>query len=141
MLDLRSLPELLEQRDERSVDDHGAVVGVVGDVGEVVRVEAEVERVQDEAAARNAEVRLVVLPVVPAQRRDAVAALEPELPQRDRELLRAGQRLGVGRAVKGLVREPADDLAAAEVRLRPPQQVRERQREVHHQAVHRCAFQ
>ena len=137
VLDVRAVLELLEERQQRAVDDHRAVVRMRGDVREVVRMQAQVQRVEDEAAARNPEVRLVVLPVVPAQRRDAVAALEPELPQRDRELLRAGQRLGVGRAVEGLVREPADDLAAAEVRLRPPQQVRERQREVHHQAVHR----
>jgi hypothetical protein len=49
------------------------------DVADVVRVQAQVERVQDEAAARDAEVRLEVLVVVPAERRDAVAALEPEL--------------------------------------------------------------
>ena len=103
MLDRRPLPELLEQRQERAVDDHGAVARVSRDVREVVRVEAEVERVEDEAAARDAEVRLVVLVVVPAERRDAVAALEPGLLQRDRELPRAAQRLAVGRAVEALV--------------------------------------
>ena len=46
-------------------------LGVRRDVREVVRVQAQVQRVQDEAAARDAEVRLVVLVVVPAERRDA----------------------------------------------------------------------
>ena len=75
VLDLRAVAELLEQRQERAVDDHGLVAGVVRDVREVVRVQAQVQRVQHEAAARDAEVRLVMLVVVPAERRDAVAAL------------------------------------------------------------------
>jgi hypothetical protein len=61
--------------------------------------------------------------VVPAQRRHPVAALEPGLAQRDRELPRAAQRLAVVRAVEALVGEPRDDLAVAEERLGPPQQV------------------
>ena len=74
------------------VDDHRAVVRVRCDVREVVRVQAQVERVQHEAAARDAEVRLVVLVVVPAERRDAVAALEPELvAARPRARARAGR--------------------------------------------------
>jgi hypothetical protein len=52
---------------------------VIRDVGEVVRVQPQVQRVQDEAAARNPEVRLVMLVMVPAQRRNAIAALEAEV--------------------------------------------------------------
>ena len=37
VLDRRPLPELLEQRQERAVDDHRAVAGVIRDVVEVVR--------------------------------------------------------------------------------------------------------
>ena len=136
VLDRRSLAELVEQRQERAVDDHRAVAGVARDVVEVARVEAEVERVQDEASARDAEVRLVVLVVVPAEGRDAVAALEAGLLQRDCELPRAAERVAVVRAVEALVGEARDDLAVAEERLRPAHQVRQRQREVHHQAVH-----
>ena len=62
----------------------------------------------------------------------------PGLLQRDRELPRAAQRLAVVRAVEALVGEARDDLAVAEERLRPAQQVRQREREVHHQAVHRA---
>src|SRR5205085_6203801 len=74
--------------------------------------------------------------VVPAQCRDSVAALEPELLQRDCELLRAAHRLAVIRPVERLVRKTRDDLAVAVERLCATQDVRERQREVHHQAVH-----
>ena len=47
---------------------------------------------EHEAAARDAEVALHVLVVVPAERRDAVAALEPEPVERDGELLRAAHQ-------------------------------------------------
>jgi len=136
VLDRRPLAELFEQRQERTVDDHRAVAGVGCDVREVVRMKAEVERVEDEAAARDAEVRLVVLVVVPAERRHAVAALEAGLPQGRGQLPGAPQRLAVVGAVEALVGEAGDDLAVAEERLRPAQQVREREREVHHQAFH-----
>ena len=99
-------------------------------------MEPEVEGVEDEAAARDAEVRLVVLVVVPAQRRDAIAAFEAGLLERDRELPRSTQRLAMVRAMEALVGQARDDLAVAEERLRPAQDMRERQREVHHQAVH-----
>jgi hypothetical protein len=120
VLDLRAVLELLEQRQEAAVDDHRAVAGVIGDVGEIVRVQPQVQRVEDEAAARDPEVRLVMLVVVPAQRRNAVAALEAEALQRDGELLRTPHRVAVGRAVEALVREACDDLAVAVVRLGAP---------------------
>ncbi len=56
-------------------------------------MEAQVERVQDEAAARDAEVGLVMDVVVPAERRDAVAALEPEILERDGKRARTTARL------------------------------------------------
>ena len=78
-------------------------------------MEAEVERVQDEAAARDPEVRLVVLVVVPAERRNAVAARESCLFERDRELPRAAHRVAVRGAVKALVGHPRDDLGVVEL--------------------------
>jgi hypothetical protein len=85
---------------------------MVGDVREVVRMQPEVERVEDEAAARDAEVRLEVLMVVPAERRDAVAALEPERLEGDRELLRAARRLAPRRVVEAPVGKAGDDRVA-----------------------------
>src|SRR5205814_7396773 len=109
---------------------------MIRDVREVVRVQTQVQRVQHEPAAGDAEVRLVVLHVVPAERGNAVAPFEAELLERDRELLCAAHRLAMVRAVEALVGQPRDDLAVAEVRLRTLQDVRERQLEVHHLAVH-----
>jgi len=136
VLDLRPLPELVEQRQERAIDDHGAVAGVLGDVVQVVRMEAEVERVEDEAAARDAEVRLVVLVVVPAERRHTVPTVEARFAQGHGQLPRTAQRVAVVGAVEALVWQARDDLAVAEERLRAAQQMRQRQREVHHQAFH-----
>ncbi len=136
VLDLRAVAELLEQRQERPVDDHGLVACMVRDVREVVRVQAQVQRVQHEAAARDPEVRLMVLVVVPAERANAIAALEPELLQRDRELSGTPHRVGVRRAVEALVGQARDDLATPEVQLRALEDVRQRELEVHHLAVH-----
>ena len=136
MLDLRSIPELLEQRQERTVDDHGLVACVVRDVREVVRVQPQIQRVQHEAAAGDPEVRLVVLVVVPAERCDPVAAFESELLQRDRELLGTPHRVAVRRAVEALVGQARDDLAAREVQLRALEDVRQRELEIHHLTVH-----
>ena len=66
-----------------------AVARVRGDVRVVVGVQAEVQRVRDEAAGGRADVRLEVLVVVPHQRGDAVAVVEPEAAQRDGEALGA----------------------------------------------------
>src|SRR5215207_29087 len=99
-------------------------------------LQAEVLRVKDEAAARDAEVRLHVLVVVPAERRNAIALLEAQLVERDRELLRAPRHVAVRVPVKALVRKPCDDLLVAEVRFGAPQERRKRQLEVHHLALH-----
>jgi hypothetical protein len=140
VLDVGLVLELLGQRDERAVDDQDAVTRVLGDVADVARVEPQVQRVEDEAAARDPEVRLQVLVVVPAERRHPVALLEAEVLQRDRELLRARRHVGVRVPVEAPIGQPRDDLLRAEERLRAPQEVRKRQLEVHHQAVHGSSF-
>ena len=63
-------------------------------------MEAKVQRVQDEAAARDPEVRLEVLHVVPAERPHAVALLQAQLLERNGELFRAAHRVRVRRAVE-----------------------------------------
>jgi hypothetical protein len=140
VLDLRLVAELIDQRRQARVDDQRAITCVRSDVADVVGMEAQIERVQHEAAAWNAEVRLQMLVMVPAQRRDAVTALETQLTKRHRKLLRAAGHVDVGVAVERLIGQASDDLLLAEVRLRAPEQSRNRQLEVHHQAVHRSSF-
>ncbi len=136
VLDLRLGFELVETGEQRPVDDHRLVARVRRDVREVGRVEAEVERVQDKAAAGNAEVALVVHVVVPGEGRDAVARLEAEVLEGNGELLRPAHRLADRVAVEALVRHPRDDLLLREVRLGAAQQRRQRQLEVHHLSAH-----
>jgi hypothetical protein len=136
VLDLGVALQLLQQRQEAAVDDHRAVAAVVGDVGEVARMQPEVEGVQHEPAAGDPEVGLEVLVVVPAERRDPVAALEPELLQGDGELLRPSRHVPIGVAVEALVGQARDDLLVAEEGLRPLQDRGNRELVVHHQAVH-----
>jgi hypothetical protein len=100
-----------------------AVARVGGDVGEVVRMEPQIERVRDEAADGGADVGLQVLVMVPGEGGDAVAVLEPELvPQREGELLRAADEVGVRVLVPALVGQSARDrLVALKELLRAPQ--------------------
>ena len=140
VLDVGVVLERVDERGQCSVGDQHPVAGVLGDVADVAVVEPQVQRVQDEAAAGDAEVRLHVLVVVPAERCDAVAGLEAEACERDGELLRAPRHIGVRVAVEALVREPRDDLLLAEERLRAAEQRRKRELEVHHLAVHGSSF-
>ena len=135
----RSMIAGFKQRHEALVDDHRFVPGVRRDVGEVVRVQAQVQRMQDKAAARDAEVRLVVLIVVPTEGRDAIAALHAEPRQADRERACATATLRVRGAMEAAVRKTGDDLLRTVVLLGPAQQGRKRQLVIHHQAVHRIS--
>ena len=95
VLEVAARDELLGERPQRLVHEDDAVAAVRGDVRVVVGVEAEIERVRDEPADRSTHVGLEVLRVVPHERPDAVAVLETELAQRDDELLRARDEVGV----------------------------------------------
>ena len=89
MLEADPVDELRGERPQHLVDDEHAVARVRGDVRVVVGVQAEVQRVRDEAADRRADVRLEMLVVVPHQRGDAVAVAQAEAAQRDGEALGA----------------------------------------------------
>ena len=112
------------------------IVGVVDDVGELVGVEAEVERVEHAAHERDAEVGLEVRAVVPAEGGDAVAGRDAEIEQDPREASGAVGEFGAGIAPDALVGGPPDDFLAAEERFRAAEDRRQGERVVHHQAVH-----
>src|SRR3989449_8452739 len=96
--------ELLEQRQERVVDDERAVLGVVHDVREVTRMQTRVNGMQDVARERYSEVRLEMLVLVPAESRDAVTTPQTELLEGDCELLRARYEVRIRVPMEGLVR-------------------------------------
>ncbi len=70
--------ELGQRRREGVVDEDHPVLGVVDDVGDLVGEQADVDRVQDGAEARHAEVELEVALAVPAEGRHPVALLDAE---------------------------------------------------------------
>ncbi len=103
-------------------------------------MEPQVQRVRDVAAHRRAEVGLQVLVVVPAESRHAIAALEAERAQSERELLGAAREVGVRVAVEAPVGEARHDLLLREERLPAAQDRGDRQLVVHDQAVHHSPF-
>ena len=137
VLEADALAEVLDERPEHLVRDEHPVTGMRRDVREVVGMEAEVERVRDHPADRDADVGLEVLVVVPAERPDAVAVLQAELvSQRCGEAACPRRKVGVRVAVPALVRKPRDDLAVAEELLAAAEDRRHVQRVVHDQPVH-----
>ena len=80
---------------------------------------------------------LEVRAVVPGERGDAVAGADAEVRERAGEAPRANGPVGVGVAMQRLVRPARHDFAAAEQLFGATEDRREREREVHHQAVHR----
>jgi hypothetical protein len=137
VLEPRALAEVLDERPEHLVRDQDAVARVRRDVREVVRVQAQVQRVRDHAADRDADVGLEVLVMVPAEGPDTVAVLQAELvAERGGELARTRRELGVGVAMPAAVGQSRDDLPVAEELLAAPQDRRHVQLVVHDQAFH-----
>ena len=91
---------------------------------------------RDEPAHGRAHVRLEMLRVVPHERSDAVAVLEPELPEADDELLRPRDEVGVRVAVPALVGQAARDLVLAVELVGSAEECWDVELVVHHQAVH-----
>ncbi len=105
-LELRT--HLREQRHERVLDDHDAVLGVVGDVRELLGKEADVERVQHRAHRGHREVRLEMLLRVPAEGRDAIAGGDAEPRERRRQALGTLGDVGEARVTRVVVRAGRD---------------------------------
>ena len=137
VLEADAVDELRRERPQHLVDDEHAVARVRGDVRVVVGVQAQVQRVRDEASDRRADVGLEVLVVVPHERPDPVAVVEPEPAERDRQALRARHEVGVRGPVPALVGLPGDDLAVAVELVRAAEDRRDVELVVHHQALHR----
>ena len=99
-------------------------------------MKAEVERVEDGADEGDAEIRLEVRAVVPAERGDAVAGMDAEIEEGAGEAAGAFREGGVVVTADRLVGRAPDDLAVAEERFGAAEDGREGERIVHHEAVH-----
>jgi hypothetical protein len=71
------------------IDKNNLIIRVVDDEGELVRMKAQVERVEDATSHWDAEVRFEVLIVVPSESRDTVARPDPKPLKRRSEASRA----------------------------------------------------
>ena len=129
--------EALEQRQEHRVGEQIAVLGVIDDVGDLVREQARVDRVADRADARDAVVELEMAMVVPGKGRDPVAHADLELRlERVGQLPDPGAQLRIAGPVRRLVGGAGDHLGLAVIVGRVVEDRRDPERQVHHQAAH-----
>ena len=127
--------DLFPQWQQRLIHEHDLIVGIVDDERELVGVKPEIQGVEDTAHQRDAEVRLEMLVVVPAERGHPIAGTDAETLQRAGQAPRAGGEIGVGVPVDRLVRPTRDDLAPRKDADSVTENRLQREREVHHQAV------
>jgi hypothetical protein len=124
-----------EQREHRAVDEDDLVLGVVGDVGQLLGEEPHVQRVQHPAGAGCGEVQLQVAGGVPGERghpavgADAEGVQHPAQPARPLGPLRV-RRAGHAAGVVG------DDRRVAVVLFHVPEDRVDGQGTVLHQAAH-----
>ena len=124
-----------EQRQQRPVGEDDLVLGVVGDVGQLLGEQPDVQRVQHPPGARRGEVQLHVPGGVPRERADPAVGADAEGVQHAAEPpgavrpLRVRDPRDAGRAVRG-------DRPAAEVLLGVPEDRVDRQGEVLRRPAH-----
>ena len=136
--DLR--PHLLEERQQHVVDDHEAIARVVRDIGDVGRMQSEVEGVQHATGSGHAEIGFLMRVVVPHHGAHRLAPPEPCTRQRRGKLARTAVEVAEAVAVHRLVRQAGGDLAVAEQGAGPLQVMGERERIVHHGRAHGSPF-
>ena len=86
---------------------------MIRDVGKILGVQAQIQRVQDAACHRDSEVSLQMRGVVPHQRGDAIPAGHPGKLQRAGQPARADVQIAVRCARKRTVRTAGNNLDAA----------------------------
>ena len=136
-LELDVIFDLLVCRQEHIVDNEEAIAGVVRNEGDLVRMEAEIERVEHATGRRDAEIAFQMTGVVPHERCHTVAGTQPGAEQGVRELSRAAMEIRVAVALDLAAGVAGNDLGLAEERARAIEDRIEREREIHHPAAHR----
>ena len=123
--------DALQQRQQIRVHEDQPILRVVDDVGEVLREEPQIQRVQHRPVARHAEVHLKVRRRVPAERRDAIALPHAKLLQCIGEPVDTLGPCAVGRALRPLG-GVGDERSAREERGGAVERVPQREGIVHH---------
>ena len=130
--------ELFHQRREGHVEEQHPVLGMVGDVFDLLGKQARVDGVQHRAAARDAEVQRQVAPAVPGQRAHAFARLHAQRLQGVGHLAGGAAHAGPVGAVQATVpgfRQARDDLGVRMKARRMLDQRRDHERAVLHQSL------
>ena len=108
---------------------------VVGDKGQFIRMQAEVERVCHATDRRDPEIRLQVLGLVPHQGGDPVTLSESGLLQTCCQSAGPAVQVAVGRTTNGVVWQAGNHFNPREKFARPLQERRERQTVLHHRSL------
>jgi hypothetical protein len=134
--------ELLEQGPgqggEGLVDEQDLVLGVVGHVDQLFGEQPDVQRVQHPVGAGGGEVELEVAAGVPAERRDPAVAADAQGVENPAQPPRPIGPFAVGRRLLATGRD-GDDHLVGEQPLGPRVEVRQRERKILHEPVHRAS--
>ncbi len=124
-----------EQREDRTINEDHLVISVVHDVGQLLREQPDVQRVQHPAGTRSSKIQLEVTSRVPGKRGDTPVSRDPEGVEHSRQLARPPSKLGVRRALEA-TRSSGDDLFVPVVSLGSIEEMVDRQRNILHQPLH-----
>jgi len=81
-LEVHTRTDLVEGFQQCAVDNQKAIFGVVGNIAKFVRMQSQVQRVQNRTGSRDAEVGLEMLMLIPHQGGDAISWLDASMHQR-----------------------------------------------------------
>src|SRR5690349_8775543 len=102
--------ELLIQRQQHVIDNEKAVLRVIDDEGQFLRVQPKIERVDHAAGGRHAEVGFQMGVVVPAESAYTVSRLQAGAMQRFGKRLGTVVKIQICVAIYVAVRQAGDDL-------------------------------
>jgi hypothetical protein len=101
-------------------------------------MESGIQGMADRAHARHGVVNLEVSVSVPGDRGDALSFLESKFVDRISQLPGSASTVAIGVSMQRVVGRNRDDFAIRVVQIRMPQNHRNEQRGIHHQALHFC---
>jgi hypothetical protein len=109
-LEAELIAEALVRGPENVIDDQKAVARMAGDVGDLIGMQAQVQRMNHAARQWHPEIRFEVRRVTPHERRHAVAAREARLLKRSCEPANALFERGIFDSGKRAVRTAGNNL-------------------------------
>ena len=128
--------DLLDDRQERQIEEQAAVFGVIGDPRDLLGRKPRVDRVQDSALAGDGVIELHVAVAVPRESGNAIRHADAQRVQRIGELLGAYVKLAIRVAMNVALHPPRHDLNVAVMPVRVANKRRDQQRNILHQTKH-----